>query len=356
MRNQCGRLNEAWYAAAESRELSGRTPVAVVILGEQLVLWRDSSGQAHSQLDRCLHRNSLLSEGTIIGDSLACPYHGWVYNGDGHCTHVPSMGPDSSAPAGLHLENFTVCEQDGLVWVWMGYAPPQGKPFCMLHFGEPGWGNYYMKTRFGNDVTNLVENFMDVPHTVFVHAGWFRKPARRQVMCLVESDAERVCITYEDPNDSIGDGSGLSSRILNPNALPLVHTDQFFMPNTTRVDYIWGQEERAFVISSTCSPVSEIETWVYTNIAYKLPAGILTRPLAAVLKRFLPWYTRRVIGQDVDIMKIQRLSLDQHGGARFHETGADLPHLHIEALREWAAGDQAEPPPKTVRENMAIWI
>ncbi len=31
-----------------------------------------------------------------------------------------------------------------------------------------------MITDFPNEVTNLAENFMDVPHTVYVHRGWFR--------------------------------------------------------------------------------------------------------------------------------------------------------------------------------------
>ena len=51
----------------------------------------------------------------------------------------------------------------------------------MPYWDTPGWGTYYMVTEFPNEVTHLVENFMDVPHTTFVHVGWFRRPAHKRV-------------------------------------------------------------------------------------------------------------------------------------------------------------------------------
>jgi len=348
MRNRCGLLNEHWYAACLSDALGTTDPLAAVVLGEQLVLWRDERGVAQANIDRCLHRNALLSEGAIIKGCLACPYHGWTYDNKGDCVHVPSMGPGSKAPEGLRLETFETREQDGLVWVWMGHGEPTAgeDPFPMPHWDEPGWNSYYMRTHFENDVTNLVENYMDVPHTVFVHSKWFRNPARKRVPTTVERTRDSVLVTYHAPDDAIG----FTKRVLNPKNLPLVHTDKFYMPNTTRVDYVWGEEERAFVITSTCTPVSEEETWVYTLISYKLGAA------NRIGKRFLPWYTRRVIQQDVDIMEIQRRAFRAHGPARFHETEADRLHVHIEALREWEASGGEGPRPEPLVEEIEMWI
>ncbi|MCB9592429.1 MAG: aromatic ring-hydroxylating dioxygenase subunit alpha [Sandaracinaceae bacterium] len=348
MRNRCGLLNEHWYAACLAEELGRGRPIARVVLGERLVLWRDGAGRASANLDRCLHRNALLSEGKVIDGCLACPYHGWMYERSGRCAHVPSMGPGSRAPDGLQLETFPTREQDGLIWVWMGHAPPTDDeaPFPMPHWDEPGWGAYYMKTRFHNDVTNLVENYMDVPHTVFVHSKWFRNASRRRVPTTVERTRDSVLVTYHAPDDEIG----FTKRVLNPKNLPLVHTDKFYMPNNTRVDYVWGDEERAFVITSTCTPMSEDDTWVYTLISYKLGAANLLG------QRFLPWYTRRVIQQDVDIMDIQRRAFRAHGEPRFHETEADRLHVHIEALRAWEQSGGEGPRPEPVVEEIEMWI
>jgi hypothetical protein len=42
------------------------------------------------------------------------------------------------------------------------------------HWGAPGWGHIRLQNRFDADVTACVENFIDVPHTVFVHPVIFR--------------------------------------------------------------------------------------------------------------------------------------------------------------------------------------
>ena len=68
-------------------------------------------------------------------------------------------------------------------------------------------------------VTNLVENFMDVPHTVFVHAGWFRKRGSTRVPTSVERTRDSVLVTYDHPKDSIG----WSTLILNQETLEELH-------------------------------------------------------------------------------------------------------------------------------------
>jgi phenylpropionate dioxygenase-like ring-hydroxylating dioxygenase large terminal subunit len=346
LRDRCGLLKNYWYAAALGAEVSSRRPLGCEVLGERVVLFRDRGGRAVAMLDRCLHRNALLSRGEVFDGCLGCPYHGWTYDASGRCVHIPSQGPGSRAPEGLALQTFRAREQDGIVWVWMGDGEPDKEPFRMPSFHEPGWGAYYMSTRFSNGVTNLVENFMDVPHTVFVHKGWFRTKSSTRVPTSIERTRDSVLVTYDQPGDSIG----WSTMILNPKRLPLVHTDKFYMPGNTRVDYVYGREERAFVITSTCTPVSEFDTRVYTLISYKL--GWFN----AVGRLFLPFYTRRVIEQDVEIMQNQGESLRHHGPPRFHSTAADALHLHIEALRGWDEGGGVGPRPEPVVERVEMWI
>lgn len=347
MRHRCGRLKESWYAACMSEELTSKAPLGRMILEEMLVLWRAPSGKALAMEDRCLHRNALLSKGDIVDGCLACPYHGWTYNATGQCVHIPSEGPDTSCiPKDKRLAQFHVMEQDGLVWVWMGDDEPVGKPFTMPKWKAPGWGSYYMRTPFDNSVTNCVENFMDVPHTVFVHRGWFRSQSQTPIKTTVERTENSVLVTYDQPKDSIG----LTNRLLNPKNLPMVHTDKFYMPNNTRVDYVFGDEDTAFIITSTCTPVRDFETMVYTLISYKMGK------LNPIAKTFLPWYTRKVIDQDVDIMTIQGQSLKHHGTPNFNSTPADTLHVHIEALRNWAESGGEGDPPQPLTEEMTFWV
>ncbi len=346
MRESCGTLKDWWYVACLASDL-GRRPIGRTILEENLVIFRDESGKPHCLLDRCLHRNAQLSEGFVAGGCLVCPYHGWTYEPDGQCVRIPTEGPDTFVRPHKTLPAFPVREQQGLIWVYMGDpAAIRNDPFEFPRWGEQGWESYYMVTPFENDVTNCVENFMDVPHTVTVHAGWFRSERQTKVAASVERTDDSVLVTYHQEKDKIG----FSQMILNPSGEPMKHTDKFYMPNMTRVDYDFGTS-RSFIITSQCTPVGPFETMVYTAITYRLGRWVLNK-----LGRFvLPPYTRKVIQQDVEIMANQGRSLRRYG-ADFMNAEADLLHQYIESLRDWAAAGEVGPRPTPASGEITFYI
>ncbi len=343
MRDTCGLLREAWYVATTAAEL-GRRPLARTILEEDLVLWRDASGAPRCLLDRCLHRNARLSEGTVDGDVLVCPYHGWHYEAGGACVRVPSRGPEGRERCpSQRVPSFPTREAGGLVWVWMGDpANIPVEPFSMPFWHHDGWRSYYMVTPFSADVTDCAENFMDVPHTVYTHAGWFRSQSQKRVPATVERREREVLVTYDHSNDVIG----FTHLLVNPRREPVRHTDHFFMPNVTRVDYHFGAD-RSFIITSQCTPVRPAETLVYTAITFRLG---LANPLARLV---LPPYTRQVIRQDQEILANQAGSLARYGRA-FHNTEADALHVYIESLRRAAL--EGRPPPKPARCDIVFHV
>jgi phenylpropionate dioxygenase-like ring-hydroxylating dioxygenase large terminal subunit len=348
MRWQCGTLHENWYVAALSRQVTDRKPFASVVLEEPLVLFRGADGRAAALRDRCLHRNAALSGGDVFGGCIGCPYHGWTYDSTGACVSVPSEGPRAAPHAGRRLERFPTLEQDGLVWVYMGEPEGIGErvPFAFPHVGEAGWSTYVMLTAFDGDVTDLVENFMDVPHTAFVHRGWFRRTTiPKRAEATVERTGNAVHVEYFQPDDSIG----FSKWLLNPDGRPMTHTDRFFMPNVTRVDYLWG-ERRGFVITSQITPVGPERALVYTAITFRF--GVFN-PVARLL---LPAYTRIVIDQDVAIMANQTANLRRYGGRRFNGTEADVIHRAIEALRGHARDGEPGPAPAPFATRISFWM
>ncbi|MCW2972446.1 MAG: Rieske (2Fe-2S) iron-sulfur domain protein [Thermoleophilia bacterium] len=349
MRWNIGTLHQAWYAACQSKDLVAGKPLARTLLEEPIVLFRAADGTATALIDRCLHRNAALSKGKVSDGCISCPYHGWKYDAEGVLVRVPSEGAGGERKR-LRAERFPVREQEGLVWVWMGdpEAAATVEPFRMPIGGAEGWKHYYMYTDFDGDVTDLAENFMDVPHTAFVHAGWFRSESKHEPK-RAEADVVRthdaVHVTYHQEDDTIG----FSERFINPDGAPMTHTDRFYMPNTTRVDYLWG-ERRGFVISSTITPVSPTRAMVFTSIAYRF--GFLN-PIARL---FLPWYTRVVINQDVDIMEVQTGTLERFGRRRFFGTEADVIHRSIELLREHRLNGEVGVPPKRLEKRIEFWM
>lgn len=337
MRDTCGTLRDGWYVACTAAAL-GKKPLSRTIMEEDLVLWRGPDGAPNCLLDRCLHRNARLSEGQVESGLVVCPYHGWHYDRGGACVKVPSEGPCSAGLPGRRVPAFPVREASGLVWVWMGDPEaPRGEPFAVPFRQDDGWASYYMVTPFEADVTDCVENFMDVPHTVFTHAGWFRSKSAKKVTATVERRESEVLVTYDHSSDVIG----FTHLLVNPKKEPVVHTDHFFMPNVTRVDYHFGSS-RSFIITSQCTPIRPMETLVYTAISYRLGVA---NPLGRLL---LPPYTRQVIRQDQDILKNQSTSLRRYG-RHFANSEADAIHVYIESLRDHALAGGTGPKPKPAR-------
>jgi hypothetical protein len=143
---------------------------------------------------------------------------------------------------------------------------------------------------------------------------------------------------------------------MNPTGEPMVHTDHWFMPNVTRVDYLWGQRS-GYVISSQVTPVSALESLVFTSISYRLPFDLPGNLVARGLRRFMKWYTTQVIGQDVDIMRVQNEGFTRaRRGLEFVSTEADLLHADIEEVRGWLREGGEGPGPEATSRRISFWI
>src|SRR5207302_6784614 len=80
-----------WYPACPSAALR-RRPVGITLMDTPIVLFRDGDGDPRALVDRCPHRNVPLSLGRVRSDGcLECMYHGWRFDGQGHCAGVPGL-------------------------------------------------------------------------------------------------------------------------------------------------------------------------------------------------------------------------------------------------------------------------
>lgn len=313
------RLREYWYIAADAAALAA--PIRREILGEPLVLFRDERGEPAALRDRCAHRNMRLSAGRVRDGAIECPYHGWRYSRDGACVAVPSL-PDGAALPAARVDAFPTVERDGFIWVWMGNGAPTREPFRFEHVGERGWTTFRMTTRFEASAFACLENFLDVPHTVYVHRGWFRNAAARVTTTRVRTERDGAVVEFDEQPER----QSVVARLLFPKRGKLEHTDRFVMPSTSRVDYGFGPN-RHFIITSQCTPVSELETDVYTVITFRFGA------IAPLVRLYFEPLSRRILRQDVDILREHSAQIRRFGGARYTFAETDLIGPRI--LRLW---------------------
>jgi phenylpropionate dioxygenase-like ring-hydroxylating dioxygenase large terminal subunit len=161
--------HQHWHPVAGSEAL-GAQPLAVRLLGQDLVLWRDAAGAVHAWPDRCPHRGARLSLGRIEDGKLECPYHGWQFEASGRCVRVPAL-PAFTPPATHCVPAFAVREAYGLLWVRLGKGAVELPAFAAeddARLRKLNCGPYVVET----SAPRLVENFLDMAHFAFVHEGW----------------------------------------------------------------------------------------------------------------------------------------------------------------------------------------
>lgn len=312
-----------WYIACQSHELSAKKPIQRTILDEWVVLFRDENGEPVALQDRCPHRNFKLSEGYVQQGQLQCAYHGWIFDKSGELVGIPSESQDFKPRKSRCAKRFDVLEQDDFIYVRLAKHPDIDElPFAMPHYKEKGYKTVRLFNIFENDVTNCAENYVDVPHTVFVHDKIFRVSRDEKVDATVVRKNGSVYIEYRNETDNMG----WFSFFLNPKKEPIIHRDAFHSPNVTSVEYIFSPG-KSFYISSHCTPVNDTLTYVYTDLTYQF--GPLFNWCAGPIVRY---QGQSVIDQDIKVLNTQ-MEVIQKYGVKFSHSNADIVHILIESLR-----------------------
>jgi phenylpropionate dioxygenase-like ring-hydroxylating dioxygenase large terminal subunit len=112
----------------------------------------------------------------IVGDSIECPFHGWRWNGDGQCTHIPYAKnmPPRVAKGESILGSWDVREinQQILVWYHPNKEAPSWEPEIIpeAQANHPDWGEMIIHTWDVNThMQEMGENAVDAAHFLYVH-------------------------------------------------------------------------------------------------------------------------------------------------------------------------------------------
>ena len=146
-------------------------PLRIRMLGEDLVLFRDKSGQVGCLELHCSHRGTSLEFGLIEEKGIRCCYHGWQFDVDGRILDTPGEPPDSTYKERLCHGAYPTHEWTGLIFAYMG--PPDKKPpFFPLDTFQPSPTRSLKPGHFDISPCNwlqMVENGADPIHTTFLH-------------------------------------------------------------------------------------------------------------------------------------------------------------------------------------------
>lgn len=156
-----------WYAVGFSDELQRGKLIARPLAGDDIIVFRTTSGQVCAAHAYCPHMGAHLGHGgRIEGELLRCPFHGFCYDTNGTCVKT---GYGSPPPPKARLSLLPVREKHGILLV---YYHAQGQPPIWeipdLEFNE--WTPlYYRGFTLYDHPQETTENSVDIGHFAFVH-------------------------------------------------------------------------------------------------------------------------------------------------------------------------------------------
>ncbi len=117
-------LRRYWHPVGLVGEVTDDNPTKFVrILSEDLVLFRDKSGNVGLIQDHCVHRGASLLYGRVEERGIACAYHGWLYDTNGNCLETPAEPADSKFYLTVKATAYPVRQFSGFYWTYMGPSP-----------------------------------------------------------------------------------------------------------------------------------------------------------------------------------------------------------------------------------------
>lgn len=166
-----------WYQVGWSDQFPPRSVVPMRYFDAELVCYRGEDAGLHVSDAFCPHLGAHLGfGGTVEGDCIRCPMHGWLWGPDGRNVAIPYSRPEKMD---LTIQQWPVAEVDGLVLVWYGargeaptWDPPRFLPE-KVSLTEDFWPLYpdctdeWRDVRFPPQV--VTENSCDAAHFKYVH-------------------------------------------------------------------------------------------------------------------------------------------------------------------------------------------
>jgi 3-ketosteroid 9alpha-monooxygenase subunit A len=166
------RFARGWHCLGLAETFRDGKPHAVQAFGTKLVVFADDSGALHVLDSYCRHMGGDLSQGTIKGNELACPFHDWRWSGAGRCVTIPYA---KRVPPRARTRSWTVLERNAQLFVWndpQGNPPPPELDIPEIEgVGTPDWSNWTWNSILveGANCREIVDNIVDMAHFFYVH-------------------------------------------------------------------------------------------------------------------------------------------------------------------------------------------
>ena len=166
------RYARGWHCLGLADTYREGGPHAIEAFGSKLVVFADSHGKLHVLDGYCRHMGGDLTQGTVKGDEIACPFHDWRWGGDGKCKQIPYA---KRIPLRARTRTWRAMEENKQLFV---YHDPEGKPppddvFIPQIEGafSDQWTDWNWNTLTIDNANcrEIIDNVVDMAHFFYIH-------------------------------------------------------------------------------------------------------------------------------------------------------------------------------------------
>ncbi|MFU8776049.1 MAG: Rieske 2Fe-2S domain-containing protein [Roseovarius sp.] len=244
-----------WFVVARSCDID--QPKVARLLDQDLVVFRDKDGNARVTDRRCIHRGGDLSAGKVTDSGIACPYHGWSFDGEsGRCTLIPSMKEGWNIPENAKIGSYPVVERYEHVWTCLDQpffdipAPPELDGLVLEWLPAapiPANCGFMAAT----------ENFRDMAHFPFVHHETMGNVPTTIPQLDVARDGRRLSVSFRYEQVEQAHFSSIG------NAMMHYHS---YAPGFAAILYDYGDKGKRYLVDFP-TPVSRDECIIHWGVA-----------------------------------------------------------------------------------------
>jgi len=167
------RFARGWHCLGLARDYKDGKPHAIEAFGTKLVVFQSQNDGELNILDAyCRHMGGDLTEGSIKGDEVACPFHDWRWGGDGKCKSIPYA---KRVPLRARTQSWRTLERNGQLFVWHdpeGNPPADGVdiPYIDAAYSDE-WSNWTWNSVLVENANcrEIVDNVADMAHFFYIH-------------------------------------------------------------------------------------------------------------------------------------------------------------------------------------------
>ena len=170
------RYARGWHVLGLASAYRDGKPHELEIFGTKLVVFAGADGRITILDGYCPHMGASLGQGTVIGENVSCPFHGWQWGPDGRCAKIPFA---SRIPPRAKIKAWPVMEASGQLFVYHDPENNPPPPEIAIPAIEPydagectpwNWETLVIPT----NCRELIDNVSDNTHFYYVH-GWLPK-------------------------------------------------------------------------------------------------------------------------------------------------------------------------------------